>query len=257
MNKLAIVAIAALAVSPAWAIRGTIHTANDSTEGDIKWMPRLKKYTVSVKAKGGAAIDREFPLDDVTSLDIPKPAGYDKAVEAVKRGQGAAAIGTLSKVVEEYRMLVWDKPAGRYLAEAYLSAGNPQKAYDMASEIISGDRSAAYTGDLAPAYWQALLKLGKTQQLENCLKKAATSGDRASAAEATVMRGDLILTQLGDTPDAYREALAEAYLRVILLYLDEPCREARAAALTKGAKCFEKLGNAEQAESFRAEARKL
>lgn len=257
MNKLCIVAMAALASSQLWAVHGTIRTTADTKEGEIKWVGRAKKYVITTKTKGGTSVDMEFPLADVVSLDIAKPAGYDKAVEAVQRGQGAAAINPLTKIVNEYKMLEWDRPAGRYLAEAYLSAGDPQKAYDMAQSIISDDKTAAYKGDLAPAYWQALLKLGKTTQLNNCLSKAATSGDRASSAAAVVMRGDMILAEGGDSEEAYRQALRDGYLRVALMYADEECREARAAALAKAAKCFDKLSMAGRAEAFRAEARKL
>ena len=94
----------------------------------------------------------------------------------VEGGQGSAAVPVLTKVVSEYRMMKWDKIAGRYLALAHLAAGNAQKAYEACQPIVSEDKSAAYTGDLASAYWQALLKLGKSEQLEGLLKKAASSG---------------------------------------------------------------------------------
>jgi hypothetical protein len=159
MKRLMILFAVAAATSPLWAIQGTIRTETDSKKGDIKWQSRSKSYAVSFK-KGNTMVSAEYPLGDVVELDIEKPAGYDKAVENVKRGNGAAAIGVLTKVVQEYKMLVWDKPAGRYLVEAYISANNAQKAFEIATSIINEDKSAAWKGDLAPAYWQALLKLG-------------------------------------------------------------------------------------------------
>lgn len=255
MNKLAIAAILGLAVSPLWAIQGTISTATDSKRGDIKWQARAKKYTVTVKTKGGAPVEMEFKASDVTGLDIPKPAGYDKAVEAVQRGQGASAIGTLTKIVNDYKMLQWDRPAGRYLVEAHIAVGNAQKAYEIATSIIADDKKAAFMGDLAPAYWQALLKLGKTQQLQNCLKRAATSNDRVASAEAVLMRGDVIIAEGGESPAVFRQALGDSYLRVALMYSDPACRDVCADAKLKAAKCFDKLGMAARAEQFRAEAR--
>ena len=106
--------------------------------------------------------------------------------------------------------------------------------------------------ELAPAYWQALLKLGKSQQLENCLRKASSSADRVTSAEALKMRGDMILAAGGDTPETYRQALTDAYLRVALLYIDEPCKEVRAAAMLKAGFCFDKIGMAARAESTQA-----
>ena len=102
----------------------------------------------------------------------------------MEAGNGAAAVAALTKIVDDYRMLVWDKPAGRYLALAHLAAGNAQKALDVCQKIIAEDKSAAYSGEVAPAYWQALLKLGKNDQLEGLLKKATSSADRPASAAA-------------------------------------------------------------------------
>ena len=257
MNKIAAAAAVVLAASSVWAVTGTIKTSNnDQKTGDIKWQRSSKSYVLTFK-KGKTDVSAEYPLADVVKLDVDKPANYDKLVEMVARGQGGGAIAGLTAIVNEYKMLQWDKEAGRYLVEAYLSANNPQKAFEVATGIIGDDKSSAWSGDLAPAYWQALLKLGKNTQLENCLRKAATSGDRASSAAALVMRGDVILANGGDTPDTYRQALVDAYLRVALMYTDEPCRAARASAMQKAASCFDKLGMAARAEGMRAQARTL
>ena len=256
MKRLMILLAVAAATSPLWAIQGTIRTEADSKKGDIKWQSRSKSYAVSFK-KGSTMVSAEYPIADVVELDIEKPAGYDKAVENVKRGNGAAAIGILTKVVQDYKMLVWDKPAGRYLVEAYISANNAQKAFEVAESIIKDDKSAEWKGELAPAYWQALLKLGKTQKLEALVKKAAISGDRAASANALVMRGDMILASEGESPDGLRKALTDAYLRVVLMYADDPCREARIDAMQRAANCFDKLGQAARAEQLRSQARKL
>jgi len=154
MNKLAIAALAAVAAASAWAIQGTIKTDKDQRSGDIKWQSRTKSYSLTYK-KGNTNVSAEYPIGDVERLDIEKPAAFDKLVGLVKAGQGASAIAGLSAIVKDYKMLVWDKPAGRYLVEAYLAAGQAQKAYETASGIIAEDKSAAYMGELAPAYWQS------------------------------------------------------------------------------------------------------
>ena len=123
MRKTMLMTVAALAAAELFAIQGTVSTAVESVSGDVKWHARDKKYIIE-KGK----ITKEFKLADVTSLDIPKPAGFDKAVQAVENGQGASAVATLTKIVADYRMLQWDKPAGRYLTLAHLAAGNAQKA---------------------------------------------------------------------------------------------------------------------------------
>lgn len=256
-RKLAAALLLALASAQAWAIQGSVKTATDTVRGEIKWQSRSKSYQISFK-KGGANVDTEIPIGDVKRLDVEKPAELDRAIEAIRGGNATSAIGLLEAIVKNYKMLVWDKPAGRYLVEAYLSAGQVQKGYDSAVKIISDDKSAGWKGELAPAYWQALLKLGKTQQLESMLKKAAESGDRSSAAAALVMRGDVILAAEGDeNPEACRKALIDAYLRVALMFRDEECRDARIDAMQKAANCLDKLGYASRAEEMRASARKI
>ena len=249
-KKTIILAIAAFAASETFAIQGAVSTDSETFAGDIKWHARDRKYVVE-KGK----VTKEFRLADVTGLDIPEPAAFGKLVQQVDDGQGASAIAALAKIVSDYRMLKWDKPAGRYLALAHLAAGNAQKAYDACQQIISEDKSAAYSGDLAAAYWQALLKLGKTEQLEGLLKKAASSSDRAASAAALVMRGDIIVAASNDKPAELRRALCDGYLRVVLMYQDAACARERSEACIKAARCFDKLGQSSRAESLRAQAK--
>ena len=249
-KKIPILALAAIAAPALFAIQGTVSTEAETFAGDVKWHARDKKYVVE-KGK----ITKEFKLADVTAVEVAKPAGFDKAVQQVQDGQGAAAIAVLSKIVADYRMLKWDRPAGRYLALAYLATGNAQKAYDACQPIVAEDKAAAYTGDLAPAYWQAMLKLGKGEQLEGLLKKAAASGDRPSSAAALVMRGDIIVAASNDRPDELRRALYDGYLRVVLMYQDAPCARERSEACLKAAQCFDKLGQSGRAEQLRAQAK--
>jgi len=248
ITKKLVVCLVAAAAAEAFAIQGSVSTETETFAGDVKWHARDKKYVVE-KGK----ITKEFKLADVTALDIPKPQGFDKAVQMVEGGQGTAAVATLAKIVSDYRMLQWDKPAGRYLALAHLAAGNAQKAYDACTPIIAEDKSAAYSGDLAAAYWQALLKLGKNEQLEKLLKDAATKGNRQASAAALVMRGDMVVAASNDAPEELRRALRDGYMRVVLMYQDADCARERGEALLKAAQCFDKLGQSARAESLRAQ----
>ena len=241
-----------MAAASAFAIQGSVSTETETVDGDIKWHNRDRKYIIE-KGK----ITKEFKLEEVTSLDIPKPAGFDKAIQMVENGQGAAAVATLAKIVADYRMLQWDKLAGRYLAQAYLATGNAKKALDACEDIIASDKKAAYSGDLAAAYWQALLKLGKTEQLEKLLKKATTAESRQSSAAALVMRGDIIVAASNDAPEELKRALRDGYLRVVLMYQDPECARERGEAMLRAASCFDKLGQAARAENLRAQAKAI
>ena len=251
MKKLMFGMVVAMAAN-AFAISGSISTELETVSGEIKWQPRAKAYLIE---KG--RISREIKIDDVTGIDIPKPANFDKAVQMVDAGQGASAVGILAKIVIDYRMLQWDKPAARYLALAHLAAGNAQKAYEVCQPVISEDKSAAYTGDMAAAYWQAMMKLGKFDQLEGLLKKAASSGDRGASAAALVMRGDIIMNSASDDNSKVRQAMTDGYLRVWLMYQEPECRRERVEAGMKAAAAFDRLGQTARAERLRAQVKQI
>jgi tetratricopeptide (TPR) repeat protein len=139
------------------------------------------------------------------------------------------------------------------LAEAYLKSGDIDKALKICDAMIAADPSAAYIGEIAPMYWQALLKANRAAKVEELVVKAIKSGDRVASAFALIMRGDLVLAT-GDTPDNSLKALRDGYLRVILLYKSE--QEALPEALYKAGKCFEKAGQSARAEQMRNDLKK-
>ena len=234
-------------------ITGSITTENgDTNNGVIRWSARDKAYVI---AKGG--VELQVKPTEVAEMDIAKPAGWDELVAQVEKGNGASAIEPFTKIMKEYAHLQWDKTAARYLAEAYLLAGNADKALAAANEVINGDKTAAYKGDLAPAYWAALLALNRTSKLEEALTKAAASGDRYSSGAALNMRGDIIYKMGGETEEAAKKALTDGYLRVALMYTDASvASRLRPEALYKAAKCFEKLRMSGRADTFRTELKK-
>lgn len=256
IQKMVVMVLAAMAAAEVMAVQGKLTTEQETLSGDIRWQSGKKQYVISVK-KGKTLLDMERSLSDVVSLDIPEPEGFAKAVAEVESGNAAAAANVLQKIVSDYRMLVWDKKAARYLVFAQLAAGNAQKAVEACETLIKDDKSAAYSGDLAPAYWEALLKLGRNDQIEKLLKKAATSGDRTASAAALVMRGDMIVAAANDNAEQLKAALADGYMRVVLMYQDEACVKVRKDALTKAAVVFDKLGQGARAEKLRAQAKML
>ena len=254
MRKSVLSAMMVLAVSAAFgAITGTITTeAGESLKGVVRWSNRDRAYVVE---KGNTEI--QVKPADVAEFEIDKPAGYDAAVAKVQKGQGAAAIADLQKIVKEYQRLQWDKIAGRYLAEAYVSAGKPDEGLKACEAIIRDDASAAFKGALAPAYWSALLALGRQAKLESALEKAAKSGDRFSMGAALTMRGDMALKDGKESNDAAKKALIDGYLRVVLTYNEPEVAELLLPeALYKAAHCFEKLGQSGRADTMRTQLKR-
>lgn len=262
MKKTTLTAMVLVVAAGAWAapapngVMGAIRTANGVQKGAIKWSNKQKAYSIAQK-KGGTMLDVVIKADDVEELTIDKPQGWDNAVAQVQRGAGASAIKYFERIAKDYAHLQWDLGASRYLAEAYLSANNAEKALDVCKPIIDADSKAAWKGELAPSYWKALLLLNKKSALESALAKAAASGDRFASGSALIMRGDLILANGGESAENVKLALTDGYLRVALLYTDKPvCDEVRPEALYKAAKCFEKMGQAARADLMRSTLKK-
>lgn len=225
---------------------GTVYTtAGGSATGEIQWRNSAKEYVVTTE-RGSIT----YPADDVERVDIAPPAQFASAVKAVQAGANlASAAKTLEDIAKDYRRLTYDVEATRWLAQAYLKQGNPVKAVSACEAVIRDDPTAAYTGQMAVQYWQALIKANKTSGLERLLEKAIASGDQAAAAEALVARGDSIMAR-GNSRANCEEALRDGYLRVILLYAD-PASDAYPAALYKGAQAFDGMGQPSRAGQLR------
>lgn len=225
-------------------------TRKDGTQivGNIRWMSQGKKYIVSQSNKDGRSISTDVPLADVARVETRKPEKLEAAIRAVESGKSAAAIPVLAQIATQYAMLGWDEPATRYLAQATLDTGKADAAVAICEKIIRVKPEAAYLGDVAPIYWQALLRTDKKSKLAELVGKAISSGDRFASASALIMRGDMLMEQKEPM-----NALKDGYLRVIVLY--ENVRAVQPEALFKAAKAFEALSQNGNAEKFRSTLR--
>lgn len=240
-------------------IKGTLNLSDGtSRSGVIRWSAKEKAYAIKVQ-RGTALIDELTEPENVESMDIEEPAGWDALVKAVESGKPTdAAIKRLQAVAKQYAHLQWDKEAARYLAQAYVAKGAYDEALAACRDVIKTDETAAYKGVMAPMYWQALLKKGQKSALEGALKKAIASGDRYSSGAAQIMQGDMIIDGKESDRDAAREALEEGYLRVVLMYTDAGVAERlRPEALYKASKCFEVMGMSSRASKYAGELRQL
>ncbi|MDD2597743.1 MAG: tetratricopeptide repeat protein [Kiritimatiellae bacterium] len=230
------------------AIQGTIVTTDGKRlDGEITWKSRDKAY--GIRASGPGNIELTLERDMIARLLIPKPAELTAIEASLKRGEGAAAaIPVLNKIINDYFMLIWDRPATRLLAEAYVKDNDPSNAIKVCERVIAADPTAAYQGDMAPAYWAALLMGDRTARLDDLITQAVKNADRSASAFALIMRGDMIRKD-GDTNESASRALRDGYLRVITLY--SGIKAAQPEALYKAAKCFEKLGHSSRADQMR------
>ncbi len=230
-------------------MRGRI-TRKDGTQivGDILWRPQAKKYVVTQTRQGGQQITTDVMANEVDRVEVPKPEKLDAAINAVRSGKSSAAIPVLEAIVSQYAMLGWDEPAARYLAQAKLDAGDADAAIALCEGLIKAKPQAAYLGEMAPTYWQALLKKDKKAKLAELISKAISNGDRRASASALIMRGDMLMEQKEPL-----NALKDGYLRVVILY--ENVADVQPEALFKAAKAFEAISQNSNAEKMRSTIR--
>ncbi len=226
---------------------GTVYLANGgSSKGTIVWRNGSKSYVVT-DATGRST--STFKEDEVERVDVTPPKDLERLAKAVVAGSNLpATVKSLEEIVDAYDHLTYDVIGTRWLAQAYLKQGNTAKAVSACEKVIRSNPEAAYAGEMAPAYWEALRK-SNPGKLQGLLDKAIASGDRISAASALVARGDAALgadNAAASTAANCQIALRDGYLRVILLYAD-PSTEAYPEALYKGAQAFKKMGQSSRA----------
>lgn len=231
------------------AMPGIVKMKNGAEiKGAVRWMPQGRKYIVA-RRQGEQTITMDVDLDEVMSVMVQKPEKLDVAIAAVKAGRSQQAIPVLEDIVKRYAMLNWDEPAARYLAKAKLDTGDAAAAIAICEGIIKTKPAAAYLGDVAPTYWEALLKTDKKAKLKELLVKAIANGDANDSAAALVMRGNILMEEKEPF-----NALKDGYLRAVLLY--ERCVEVQPEALYRAAKAFEALSKNAEAQKMRDQLRK-
>ena len=234
--------LAVFCAMPAFAdVKGEIITTeNRRLKGMIRWMQMSKVYSVT----GDNDVVMKIPLKQVADVKVTKPDGLDEAIALVQNGKYSKGAKKLEEIAEEYRMLQWDMTATRWLVYAYLKDKKAAEAITACDKIVRLKPEAAFTGDLASMYWEALLDADREATLKKILEQAVQRGDRELAAKAQVKRGD-IDRKHGN----FKDALVDGYLRTIVLF--EQVKSVQAEALYKALKCFEELGQMSYAEKMR------
>jgi hypothetical protein len=231
--------LAAGVVQSADVTGSIVTTEGKPFTGVIKWKGATRVYVITA-----SKMDLEFAPAQIKDMTIPEPAGLKEALKAVQEKRPQQAIPVLERIAQDYIMLQWDETATRALAEACLSSGDTAGALRACDKVIAAKPEAAYSGEMAPLYWQALLKSNKTVKLDDLLEQAIKTGTPDATAYALIMRGDILVAK-GD----FKGALKDGYLRVITLF--RAVRGAQPEALYKSAKALEQLNQVPRAETMR------
>lgn len=242
---------AALAVAGLWLlaqaavaqVSGEITKSNgQKIQGTLSWKAAVKQYEVRPP---NAAASFPVPLDQVAGVRVAPPAALDAAAKAVRSGQYTGPhIATLEKIVNDYLMLEHDVTAMRWLAEAKLKQGSGKDVAKLFDKVMENRDPATVAPDAMRAYWDVLLEGERYSELRQQLKWGIEQGPRPVAASAQLLRGEMDMRR-----GQFKDALVDGFLRTVVLFQD--VRDVQPEALFKAAKCFEELGESQNAEKMR------
>ena len=195
----------------------------------IKWFETRREY--QVENADGSMIP--VALDDVESLEVTKPAEYDKAVQALAARQYDAAIPVLEDLVTRYRRLQWDAKSRELLATAFVAKGDNKKAVQVLGDLMAGTSRNQITDEQRSMYWSALMGAQMTAVLKKEIAEALAGESKSLAALAMIKRGDVFRAE-GKREDAVLD-----YMRAVIVYESE--REVHPEALFKAAQLLDEM----------------
>jgi len=142
--------------------------------------------------------------------DQPKEMPQVQAM--AKEGDLAGAAEILLRVKEEYQWLGWDQRASLMLARIYLSTQQFENAAQEYEALFTTQPNLKMVWKERANYMQALLGVGRIQEVTAMVDEDIASGSREAAARAQLVRGDLKAAN-----GQHEEALLD-YLRTAILF---------------------------------------
>ena len=178
---------------------------------------------------------RTFPKGSYLKAVADKPAEYDQAAAAIKAQKYDAAIPLLEAIVAKYRFLGWDVEATKLLPQALLGKGDAEGAVKAYEQLFLRAPAEKQNPDSAWGLRRAMLQAKQYPALLRQLDAVAAAGNRAEAARAQTMRGDIQLDQNNV------ELAALDYLRTAILFTDVKDPAIQGEATFKAAAALEQL----------------
>lgn len=178
---------------------------------------------------------RTFPKGSYVKAVADKPAEYDQAAAAIKAQKYDAAIPLLQGIVAKYRYLGWDVEASKLLPQALLGKGDTEGAVKAYEQLFLLAPAEKQNPDSAWGLRRAMLQAKQYPALLRQLDAVAAAGNRAEAARAQTMRGDIQLDQNNV------ELAALDYLRTAILFTDVKDPAILGEATFKAAAALEQL----------------
>ena len=236
------------ALTAAWAdVPAKIELSNGNVidKCTLRWMPASKKYAVTMGSASGGQMEQQMSPSEISRKLVAPPAGWKELVGQVSKSPDAA-LPKLMQIVESYKMLEYDEQAAYIAGTILLRKGRADEVIKLCEKVALDNPKASTVSVMAPVYWSALVATGKTAggTLSKMLNEAVASAPRPVAAQALIVRGDMLKKE-GRTADA----LKDGYLRCVFLFVQE--KTAHAEALYKASLAFDELHQPTYAERMR------
>lgn len=207
---------------------------------------RIEGTAIRVTASGDVVLttpqgQRTFTKGQYARAVADKPAEFDKARQAAAAKQYDEAEKALKEIVTKFQGLEWDHAARQVLgSEVYLAKGDAAASIAIYEELLRLSPDRKNSPDVVWAYRNALLAGKQYDKLTPALTEMISSGNRADAARAYVMRGDIKWAQQKVEPAALD------FLRAAMLFESEEA--VQPDALFKAAQALSKLNDPKAAQ---------
>ncbi|MFH0909097.1 MAG: tetratricopeptide repeat protein [bacterium] len=208
---------------------------------------RIEGTDIRAKSDGEVILttpqgQRSFPKGQYLRAVADKPADFEKAKQLIAAKSYDEAIRILNDIAVKYRYLEWDNTARGLLAQANMAKGDAAAAAAEYEQILRNSPEAKSDTILQWSYRESLLVAKQFDKLQPILTDLIEKGERADAARAQIMRGDIRQAQ-GQIEGAVMD-----YLRTVVLYEGE--RDAQPEALFKAAEGLDKLRDPRSRELY-------
>ena len=155
---------------------------------------------------------QSFFKGQYTKAVADKPAEYDRALQLAGQKQFDEALKLLQGIVSQYAFLEYDNIARAKIAEIQTAKGDAVAAVAAYDDLFRADPTLKNDANLAWAWRESMLSAKQFDKLLPQLDEIIAKGERADAARAQIMRGDVRLGQ-----NQVENAVLD-YLRTVVLF---------------------------------------
>ena len=209
---------------------------------------RMEGSAIRARANGDVILstprgDLTFARGQYSEAWAPRPREIDQARQQMQAGNHEQVISILEGVVSQYRHLGWDNEAMVMIGRAQNNLGQYSSALSTFQRLFQNAPGRREDSNVRWAFYRSMLGAGELDRLERDLNELIKDGERADAARAQVMRGDIKMQR------DLAEAAVLDYLRTVVLFSAQA--DVQAEALYKAGVALQAMRDERANEMFR------